>query len=196
MQVLDAANGATVATVPGARRFWQSRHQALGSVAVSGGVALIGSDDWHIRWRAPIAGFAVLDATFAPDAVLISDVIDFDAGAMCSVYCFSLTGQLLWQRQTPPGTNIPWLGWDSDAGEWLGIRHNFEKREPDMLLRWSQEGDLLSRVTLGLSGEYAILPTGQLLVTGRDDVVDTKSGRHMGRLPVSTSAAAEVDPDP
>lgn len=195
MQVLDAASGATVATVRGVRRFWQSRHQPLGTVAMSGGIALIGSDDWQVRWRAPIAGFAVLDAAFAPDAVLVSDVIDatFDSGAMCSVYCFSLTGQLLWQRQTLPETNIPWLGWDNDAGEWLGIRHNVEKREPEMLVRWSQEGDLLSRVTLGLIDEYAILPGGQLLVTGHGDVVDTKSGRHMGRLPVPTSAVAEVD---
>lgn len=157
---------------------------------MSGGVALVGSDDWQVRWRAPIAGFAVLDAAFAPDAVLVSDVID--SGAMCSVYCFSLTGQLLWQRETPPETNMRWLAWDSETGEWLGIRHNVENRQADMLVRWSTEGDPLSRVALRLFGEYAILPSGQLLVTGRGDILDTKSARHMGRLPASQSDPAEV----
>jgi len=196
MHVLDVTSGATIATVRGVRRFWQSRHQAIGAAEVLGHVALVGSDDWSVRWRAPVAGFALLDAAFAPDAVLISDAVDspFDADAVCSVYCFSLTGKLLWQRQTPPETNVPWLGWDAEAGEWLGIRHNVEKREPEMLLRWSRDGDLLSRVALGLVGEYAILPAGQLLVTGRGHVVDTKPARQVGRLPPPPSEASEVDP--
>lgn len=185
MQVLDAASGATVATVRGVRRFWQSRHQAVGTADVSGRVALIGSDDWRVRWRVPIAGFALLDAAFAPDAVLVSDAVDstLDADAVSSVYCVSLTGELLWQRGTPPETNVPWLGWDAEADEWLGISHNIERREPEMLLRWSPEGDLLSRVALGLIGEYALLPGGKLLVTARGDLVDTKAASQVGRLP-------------
>ncbi len=194
MQVLDAASGTTIATVRAVRRFWQSRHVAIGAVEVLGHVALVGSDDWRVRWRAPVAGFALLDAAFAPDAILVSDAVDstFDANAVGSVYCFSLTGKLLWQRQPPPETNVPWLGWDTEAGEWLGIRHNVEKREPEMLLRWSRDGDQLSRVALGLVGEYAILPAGRLLLAGQGDLVDTKAARQVGRLPPPNSAAPEV----
>lgn len=191
MHLLDAASGATVATVRGVRRFWQSRHAPVGAAEVTGHVAIIGSDDWTVRWRAPVAGFALLDTAFAPDAVLVADVADstFDADAVSSVYCFSLAGELLWRRSVPADTNVPWLSWDAGADEWLGIRHNVEKREPEMLLRWSREGDLLSRVALGYVGEYAFLPSGQLLVTAGGQVVDTKAARQIGRL-----SPPEADP--
>ncbi|MGQ0608797.1 MAG: hypothetical protein ACT4OQ_10100 [Chloroflexota bacterium] len=185
MHVLDAASGATVATVRGVRRFWQSRHRAVGAAEVMGHVALVGTDDWRVRWRAPVAGFALLDAAFAPAAVLVSDAVDFtvDAGAVCSLDCFSLTGELLWQRRTARETNVPWLGWDAEAAEWLGITHHVENREPEMLSRWSRDGELLSRVALGLVGEYAFLPAGKLLVTGHGDLVETRAASQVGRLP-------------
>jgi hypothetical protein len=185
MHLLDLASGATVATVRGVRRFWQSRHAPVGAAEVAGRVALLGCDDWTVRWRAPVGGFALLAAAFAPEAVLVADVIDstFDAGAVSSVHCFSLAGELLWQRAVPSGANVPWLSWDAEADVWLGIRHNLERREPEMLLRWSREGELLSRVALGYFEEYAFLPSGRLLVTAGGQVVDTKTARQVGRLP-------------
>jgi hypothetical protein len=87
---------------------------------------------------------------------------------------------------------VPWLGWDAEADEWLGIRHNVEQREPEMLMRWTRNGELVSRVPLGLIGEYAILPGGRLLVTGRGDVVDTKAATKVGHLPPPSSAISEV----
>lgn len=196
MHLLDLANGNTVATVRGVRRFWQSRHAPVGAAEVAGHVALIGSDDWTVRWRAPVAGFALLDAAFAPDGLLLTNVADstFDADAVSSVYCFSLAGNLLWQRAVPPETNVPWLSWDAKADEWLGIRHNVEKREPEMLLRWSREGDLLSRVALGYVGEYAFMPSGQLLVTAGGQVVDTKAARQVGSLSPPQPEVTKADP--
>lgn len=183
MHVLDAVSGATVATVRGVRRFWQSPYQPIGAAEVLGHVALIDSGDWTARERVPVAGFALLDAAFAPDALLVSNTVDGHSAEACSVYCLSLTGQLLWERQTPAETNVPWLGWDAEADEWLGIRHNVERREPEMLMRWTRDGELVSHVPLGLIGEYAIMPGGKLLVTGRGDVMDTKAATKVGRLP-------------
>jgi hypothetical protein len=196
MRVLDWVSGTTIATVPGVRSYWQSRHAPIGAAEAVGHVALIGIDDWTVRWRAPVAGFALLAAAFALDAVLVADVADstFDAEAVSAVYCFSLAGELLWKRPVPPETNVPWLSWDAEADEWLGIRHNVEKREPEMLLRWSREGDLVSRVALGYLGEYAFLPSGQLLVTAGGQVVDTKAARQVGRLPPPQAEVSEAEP--
>ena len=51
-----------------------------------------------------------------------------------------------------------------------------------MLLRWSRDGDLLSRVALGFIGEFAFLPAGRVLVAGQGELVDTKTAREVGRL--------------
>jgi hypothetical protein len=182
MQVLDVASGTTIATVRGVRRFWQSRYRAIGAAEVLGHVALLKTDDWTVQWRAAVAGFALLDAAFAPDTVLVSNTVDIDSGELCTVSCFSLSGQLLWQRQHPPGKNVPWLGRDGEGREWLGIEHDVDKRSPGMLLRWSPDGELLSRVALDSAADYAFLPAGRLLVTGLGHIVDTRTSRQIGRL--------------
>lgn len=183
MQVLDAASGTTIATVRAARGFWRSRYRSVGAANMLGHVAFLGTDNWRVRWRAPVAGFVLLDAAFSPDAILVSNSVAFDSGEACSVYCFSLSGKLLWQRENPEGTNLPRLAWDDEAREWLGVRNDPDQRSAEMLLRWSRDGELLSRVPLGRVSNYAFLPGGWLLVTGSGQVLDTKAARQIGRLP-------------
>lgn len=193
MQVLEAVSGTTITTVRGVRGFWQSRHRAIAPAEVMGHVALLATDSWRVHWRAPVAGFGLLDAAFGPDALLVSNAIAFDSGEADSVYCFSLEGQLLWKRQTADGTNVPWLAWDEDTGGWLGIRHDIKQRTPETLLRWSQDGALLSRIPLGSRvATYAFLPAGRLMVTGLGQVVDTRTARQIGRLPPPATSEAEL----
>ena len=56
MHLLDLATGSTIATVRGVRRFWQSPYQRIGAGEVLGHVALIGTDDWTVQARVPVAG--------------------------------------------------------------------------------------------------------------------------------------------
>jgi hypothetical protein len=51
-----------------------------------------------------------------------------------------------------------------------------------MLVRWSTDGELVSRLALGLAGEYAFLPAGRLLITGLGDLVDTRTAGVIGHL--------------
>lgn len=182
MQVLDVASGITIATVRGVRRFWQSRHQAIGAAEVLGHVAMLKTDDWKIQCRIAVPGFALLAAALAPDAIAISNAVDGDSNEASVVYCFSLSGEPLWQRQNPPGTTVPWLGWDDEARVWLGIQHDVERRLADTLLRWSADGATVSSIALNSIAEYAFLPSGHLLVTGLGHVVDTKTGRQVGHM--------------
>ena len=82
----------------------------------------------------------------------------------------------------PAETNAPWLGYDAEADEWLGIRHHVGQREPDTLMRWTRGGDLVARDALGHGWEYAILPGGRLLVMGGGEVIETKGLTRVGRL--------------
>ena len=173
----------TIGTLRGVRKYWQSSDDdAVGAGEVWGHVVLVASQEWRVRWRALVAGFALLVAAFAADAVIVANTVDGDSGEAPAVYCFGLDGTLRWQLPVAVDCSMAWLGWDAEADSWLGIRFNVEHRERDQLLRWSRDGQLLSTHAMELSGEYAILAAGRCLVTGSGQVIDTRTGAIVGRL--------------
>lgn len=185
--VLDGSTGMTVASVQGARGFWHSRHGRIGVAARAGQVAGFDTADWRELWRLRIDGFAVLDAAFSPEAVLASDVVDMGVGdqpaALCSVYCVDLPGNLLWQYRSPPSANCPALGWDEEAGTWVGVEVDVDGRRADALIRWSRRGEVISRVGLVRSlGTYWFLPTARQMISHRREVIDARTGRVQARL--------------
>jgi hypothetical protein len=183
LQILDAATGADVASVRGARHYWQSPFAPIGAAEAYGHVLGIDGTTWSVRWRAPVAGFALLAAAFAPESVVVANTVDGDSGAATSVVCFDLDGHQRWERANPPDTNCPWLAWDEDASQWLAIRFHVNHRVPDTLLRWSEDGEELSSIPLEpRAHEYAFLPGGHRLVTGLGSVLDTTTGAEVGRL--------------
>jgi hypothetical protein len=184
MHVLAAGAGTTVAQVRGARAFWQSRHAQVGLAATLGHVALLGTEDWSVRWRAPIAGFASNVAAFSPDSVLVSDITDLDVDdEPTSVRCFDLSGLPRWRYVAPRDCGFRALAWDEASGQWLAVQHDVTNSTPDTLLRWTAAGELKSSLPLGLVGQYAFLPSGQTLLTGEGRLLDTRTGEAIGRLP-------------
>lgn len=192
LHILDALTGDTVAKLRGSQRYSQSPYAPIGAGEAYGHVLFIDRASWSVRWRAPVAGFALLAVAFAllavafaPEALLVANTVDGGSGENTSVTCFDLDGHRLWQHANPPETNCPWLTWDEATGEWLGIRFHVGHRDPDTLIRWSPEGGLLSAIALHpRAHEYSFLARGRRLVTGLGSIRDTATGREVGQLRV------------
>jgi hypothetical protein len=179
MRVLDMGTGETVGTIRGVETFHQSRFDAVAVVGWYAQVSLIETVDWRRRWRAPVRGFSLLGAVFAPDAVLVSDTGD---GA--SVSCFDLSGRLMWRRRNETERLIWAVGWDETTDSWLGLEHHVELRVPDQLVRWSRDGAMAARRPVGFVIDAAFLPGGRWLATARGEIIDTESGR-VNELPAT-----------
>lgn len=183
MHVVRAGSGETVAKVRGIGRFYASRFAGVGLGEGYAEVALVGTDDWKVRWKAPIEGFAILSAAAAPAAFAVGDVVEFDSGGRSSVTCLDLAGDALWNWSAPADTNCAALGWDDDAAEWVGLLNHIDNERPDTLVRWSPDGELLSERPLDLFEDYAFLPGGRHLVTSDGAVRDTRDGSVIWQLP-------------
>jgi hypothetical protein len=160
MQVLDAVTGETRATIPGADGLWQSRHAHVAVVSWYQQVSLLDTADWTRRWRAPVQGFAILDASFAPDGLVIADT-----GEDASIYCFSLSGDLLWRQRQPSGMLLWAVDWDEASDEWVGLRHQVDRLAPDAIVRWSRAGEVVAIREIRDVVDGAFLPGGRRLVT-------------------------------
>jgi hypothetical protein len=183
LHVLDAGSGETVATVRAVRRYFDSPYTDVGLGEVYGHVVLIGNEDWNVRWKEPVDGFASLSAAAAPGSFAVGDVVGFDADGRSSVTCRALTGETLWQWACPPEVNCPALAWDEDASEWLGVLNHVNNERPDTLVRWSADGDVIAERALALFAEYAFLPGGRHLVTSDGAVRETREGGVVWELP-------------
>ena len=183
LHVLDAESGETVVTVRAVRRFYDSRFADVGLGEVYGHVVLVGTDDWKVRWKAPIDGFATLSAAAGPGAFAVGDVVSFDADGRSSVSCRDLTGEMLWRWSCPPEVNCPALAWDDAGCEWVGVLNHVNNKRPDTLVRWSADGDVLAERPLALFAEYAFLPGGRHLVTSDGAVRETREGSVVWELP-------------
>ena len=170
LQILDAATGATVASVRGAQRLWQSRHGAFAAAGSYQQVALLENAGWKRTWKAPVDGFALLDVAFAVNGLLAAD-----SGDIGQVYAFGLDGREQWRRQLPNEMLCWSLGWDERSDEWVGLAHNVNRSTPDLLLRWARDGRHLSAISLASVTAAAFTPDGRTLVT-ENHVVDALTG--------------------
>jgi hypothetical protein len=176
-QVLVAATGDTVATLRGARNVYWSTGSPLALIETAGAVALVETADWQrLGWEHRLTGFATLDAAFSPDAVLVADVEG-------ELVCLDFDGAVRWGWRTPASTNCRTLAWDDDAGQWVGVTYNVNHKAPSALLRWTADGEALSRTEIGLRHELRLLASGRHLVADTD-VLDARTGQGLWSLTV------------
>jgi len=145
----------------------------------------IDSTTWQPIWRHAIEGFNVLDAAFAPDAVIASDAVDQGPrnGTRGNIFVFDLDGREEW-RFTLDADMLGWVvGWDDDSGEWVAVGHDVNERAPDALLRWTRQGSLVSSRQLSRNAAVRLLSGGHRLVTPTD-TIDTRTGAAT-KLPTS-----------
>jgi outer membrane protein assembly factor BamB len=182
--VVTAEAGETVAKVRAVRRFYDSRFADVGLGEVYEHVVLVGTDDWEVRWKAPIEGFGILAAAAAPGAFTIAGT------GQAPVTCLSVDGEPLWRWLPPSDVNCPALAWDAEASNWLGVLNHVNNERPDTLVRWSQDGEIVSEHPLALFTAYDFLPSGRYLVTSDGGVHDTRDGRVVWQLPTDASPAS------
>lgn len=170
LQILDAATGASLASVRGAQRLWQSRHHNLAATGSYQQIALWETQNWTQTWKAPVDGFALLDAAFAVDGLVASD-----SGKMGQIYAFGLDGREHWRHQLPDEMLCWALGWDDRSDEWVGLAHHVNRAAPDLLMRWARDGRALSAVPLPSVSAAGFVPGGASVVTNLG-VIDARTG--------------------
>lgn len=170
LQILDAATGASLASVRGVKGVWQSRHHSLAAAGSYKEIALLETHNWKRTWTVPVDGFALLDVAFAVDGLLASD--SGDAGR---IYAFGLDGRQRWSQQLADEMLCWALAWDDTSDEWVGLAHHVNRATPDLLMRWARDGRALSALPLPSVTAAAFLPGGVAVVTDRG-VVDARTG--------------------
>jgi len=182
IQLLDAWTGATVAALRGGRSYWQSSIGPFGAVGETSRFAIVDSANWKVRWRVPIAGFAILAVAFSEDSVVFSDTVSSDRPAPSTVVSYSISGSQQWVYATRPGCNVPWLGRVERTGDWLGIEQDTYASDHAELLRVDTRGRVVMRVPVraGLSFGFAL--GGRLLVASNGTVSDPATGSEVGVL--------------
>ena len=129
-------------------------------------------------------GVSVLAASAAPAAIALATMSD-DAGN--SVTCLSLNGECMWRWTTPPGTNCLAIAWDPSRAGWVGVLHHYEHQAPDIVTRWSVDGELVSQHAIPRLATRELLPGGRLLVGSDGTIRDTRDNTVRWTLPTSTS---------
>lgn len=177
IRVLDGRTGDDLTEIRGGRAYWQSPFAARAAVMLSARVAVLDTNDWHVLWTAPVAGFATLAAAFSRTGVLVSDTVDLGEASgpgHATVTAYSLTGERAWTHETTHETNVPWLGWDAQTNEWLGVEHHVNGT-PSAVVRWSDRGRVVSRAAVRGPRPYVFAAAGRSLVSARGELIDLRS---------------------
>jgi hypothetical protein len=164
MRVLDSMSGETISEVRAVRDYAEDSLAGVGAAALRGGVALVDTASWEVKWKAPVPGFALLDIALAPGAIAASGVAQSHDEDRSGISCFDLSGAPMWRWDAPPDTNVP-----------VGVLNHVNTREPDTLARWSVDGEIVMRHPLGSLATYALTPDAAMLITDRG-VFDTLRG--------------------
>lgn len=110
--------------------------------------------------------------------MLVSDTLDAQdaTGANhATVTADSITGERHWRHEMPFATNVPWLGWDAEMNEWLGVEHYVNRSHAAVVVRWSKHGEVVSRAALRGLRPYAFAAAGRILVSGQGQLIDLRS---------------------
>jgi len=123
----------------------------------------------------PRSSFAILDATFSPDALCLSE-------ANGPVRCLNLdTGKERWRYQPPAGNHVLRLSYQADQS-FYGVQWAYERGGPKLLLRFSQStGDARSICDLNTFPDAFDFGHEELLLSS-GDVVSLVTGAIIRQL--------------
>lgn len=178
LMIMDAQKGDVVSTIRGVRGLYASPTEGIAVATFEAKASLVDLHPWRTRRRLGLQGWALLDVAFGLETLLVSDVADEMPSA---VYLFDQSGELIWRREVTFGWNVPWIAYDSETGEWLGVLQDPEQRAPHRLVRWSPDGSEVGSFDVGSAQDYAFVLGGRLLVNAQS-VLDVRSGKVLARL--------------
>jgi len=177
--IVDAENGVSLGSIPRVRGLYPNPNAPIAVAEYESHAALVRTDPWAVIGRL-LEPAAVLAVSFAPEAVMLSLSEDPDERASF-VQTYDLGGQLLWRDELPRGLNVPWLSYDLQLGEWVGVWHDPEQLEPDRVIRWHRDGERAELFDLGIAQDYAFVRGAEYLASpGR--VRQARTGTVVGAL--------------
>ena len=158
LALLDPLSGETIQTLRGAVDLVASPYAPVCLVVQRRGeIELRSTEDWRCLWKRSLASFAVLDAAFSADGVVVAEA----AGPMRG---FSLDGNERWSRKLPD-THVLQTSWEQTGGSWFGIEWSFQHGGPKRLIQLDPAGQLIAQAIVGDVAETEFLGGGQYLVT-------------------------------
>ncbi|MEQ1871458.1 MAG: hypothetical protein ABL961_15695 [Vicinamibacterales bacterium] len=173
-EVVDTTTGVTVDRFRGSRSIYESRWEAVRL-----------NDRRQLRLEMatleavlPISRltFAVLDATFAPGKLLITE----SAGPLRCVAL--LSGDEMWRYDPGPGAHVLQVAYRPSDRHVVAIECTVESRDPQRLVVLSgEDGALQERVEIE-GVEHGFCEDGCTLITSARQVISTLSGQVVGHL--------------
>lgn len=178
MEVVRVDDGSAISQLRGVRGLLAGATRDLAVATRDASASLVTLRPWKSIRRLSIHGWAVLAAAFSSSSILVSDVAD---GENAAVYSFDDAGTIEWRIELAPHHNAPWLGFDLEIGDWVGVVQDVERRSPYRLVRWSVGGAEKASFPVAVAQDYAFVDSGRLLVHP-GAVIDTRTGAIMHRL--------------
>lgn len=173
-QVLNRETGKTIKTWAGVRDVWESPYQPL--MLLEKRALVLQSPDERKIANIPAETFAVLSVAFAPGLVCVAE----SGGPL---RCLDVrTGEERW-RFHEKGQHFLELAFAEQAQAFVGICWPYERGGSFRLLRFEpQSGEVSVVADLGQAGEFEFCLHGTRLVTSDGSVMDSATGRRVGRL--------------
>ena len=179
IQTLDAHTGLTLGSLKRVRKVFDSPFTPHLLHVPQGDYVIVGST----KTRVPRITSAVLDATFSPDALCLSEAATFRREAGGLVRCLELnTAEERWRYLPPSGSHLLGLSYQPDQS-FYGVQWSFESGGPTMLLQFSQSTGAVRNVCILNSFPDAFgFGSGNVLISS-GDVVSLPTGSTVRKLP-------------
>jgi WD40 repeat protein len=175
IQTLDAHTGLTLGSLRKIREVFDSPFTTHLLHVPQGDYVIVNSAEL----RVPRITSAILDATFSPDALCLSEAATFRSEVGGPVRCLDLkTAEERWRYQPPLGSHVLRLSYQADQS-FYGVQWSYQSGGPVMLIQLSQSTGAVRNVcnlnslpdafcfahgnVLVSSGDVVSLPTGSIV---------------------------------
>jgi WD40 repeat protein len=178
IQTLDAHTGLTLGSLRKVREVFDSPFTSHVLHVLQCDYVIVGST----KLRVPRITSAILDATFSPDALCLSEAATFRSEAGGPVRCLDLkTAEERWRYLPPSGSHVLGLSYQADQS-FYGVQWSYESGGPVMLIQLSQSTGAVRNVCILNSFPDAFcFGHGNVLVSS-GDVVSLPIGSVVRRL--------------
>lgn len=176
--VLNVGTGETITTMKGVRRFKRSPFNRLQLLVKARAFELFNHVQSRSIGRIRMASFAVLDAAFTENSVVVAE----SAGP---IRCFDCDEtRLMWQYTPEPGSHILSLGYRKETQEVLGVCWSYTVGGDSTLLAFDKNiGEINSKYVLkDLGGESTFAFEGKWLIHNTGVVINTSDGTEVTKL--------------